>query len=117
MLIGAAAPARNGHSLVALLAGEPQGLGAMVDALGDAKLVPGIQGDLTLLAGGQVTSWRAGPRYTVGYLPAWLWPDWLLRDSPLWILALMVIAAGVLGLMLLRLLVWSAARRIGRRGG
>lgn len=114
-MIGAAAPAGNGRSLVALLAGEPQGLDAMVTALGDSRLVPDIQGDLTLLAGGHVTSWRTGPGYTVGFIPPWLWPDWLLRDNPLWILVLMVISAGLLGLALLRVLVWSAARRIGGR--
>ncbi len=115
VMIGAAAPSRHGHSVVAILAGEPQGLGAMVAALGDARLVPDIEGDLTLLAGGKVTSWRAGPSYTVGYLPPWLWPDWLLRDNPLWILGLIVVSAGMLGLALLRILVWSAARRIGWR--
>ncbi len=114
-MIGAAAPARNGRSLVALLAGEPQGLDAMVAALGDSRLVPDIQGDLTLLAGGHVTSWRTGPGYTVGFIPPWLWPDWLLRDDPLWILGLMVISAGLLGMALLRVRVWSAARRIGWR--
>ena len=117
-MLGAPAPARNGRSLVALLAGEPQGLDAMVAALGDPRQVSGIQGDLTLLGGGHVTSWRAGPSYTVGSIPPWLWPDWLLRDDPLWILGLMLVSAGLLGLALLRLLVWSAARRIGwRRGG
>ena len=115
VLIGAAAPTGHGRSLVALLAGEPQGLVAMVEAMGEAKLVPDIQGDLALLAGGRLTSWRGGGTYTVGSLPPWLWPDWLLRDDPFWILLLMVVAAGLLAFTLLRLLVWSAARRIGRQ--
>ena len=115
-MIGAAVPSGGGRSLVALLAAEPQGLDAMVETLGDARLLPDIQGDLTLLSGGRVTSWRSGPTYTVGYLPPWLWPDWLLRDDPLWVLGLMVASAGLLGLALLRVLVWTAARRIRRLG-
>ena len=51
-MIGAPSPFGHGRSLVAVLAGSPQGLGAMVEALSDQKLVPDIQGDLALLAGG-----------------------------------------------------------------
>jgi cellulose synthase (UDP-forming) len=114
-LIGAAAPYGHGRSVVALLAGEPQGLDAMVEALEDPVLVPDIQGDLALLSAGRMTSWRTGSSFTVGYLPPWLWPDWLLRDRPLWILVLMVGAAATLGLALLRILLRSAAARIARR--
>ncbi|CAH2599764.1 Cellulose synthase catalytic subunit [UDP-forming] / Cyclic di-GMP-binding domain [Rhodovastum atsumiense] len=117
VMLGAAAPAGGGRSLVALLAGEPQGVDAMVQALADPRMLAGIQGDLSLLSAGQVTSWRAGPGYTVGELPPWLWPDWLLRDSPAWLLGLTLAAAAVLSFVLLRVLLWSAARRLRRRAG
>jgi cellulose synthase (UDP-forming) len=114
-MIGAASPSGHGRSVLAVLAGEPQGLDAMVNALDDPVLVPDIQGDLALLSAGRMTSWRAGPTYAVGYLPPWLWPDWLLRDRPLWILLIMVMSAVLLGLALLRTLLARAATRIGRR--
>jgi cellulose synthase (UDP-forming) len=113
-LIGAQAPGNNRRSVVALLAGSPQGLGAMVDAMRDPKLVPNMQGDLALLGGGTMTSYRSGGTYTVGSLPFWLWPDWLLQDQPIAIIVVMVIAAMALGIVFYRVLIWRAGRRTAR---
>jgi cellulose synthase (UDP-forming) len=114
VLLGAASPYR-GRSVVALLAGAPQGLDAMVSAMRDDKLVPSIQGDLALLSGGNITSYRAGATYTVGYLPFWLWPEWMMQDQPVSIGLIMLAAAAVLGVCLYRLLRWKARRRVARR--
>jgi Bacterial cellulose synthase subunit len=113
-LIGSASPHGEGRSVVALVAGMPQGLVAMVDAYRDAKLVPQIQGDLALLSGGAITSYRAGGLYTVGYLPLWLWPEWLMQDQPISLIAILLVAAMILGICLYRLLRWSAGRRVAR---
>jgi cellulose synthase (UDP-forming) len=86
----------------------------MVKAQRDLKLIPGIQGDLTLLAAGRVTSYRAGETYTVGHLPFWLWPEWLLRDEPLWIIFLILVAAIIVGGVLYRILWRHAAMRMAR---
>jgi hypothetical protein len=111
VLIAAEAPGGNHRSVVALLAGSPQGLDAMIDALGDARMVPNIQGDLAVLAGGDMTSYRSGNTYNVGSLPFWLWPEWWLQDQPVTIIVTMVIAAAMMGLCLYRLLHRKAARR------
>ncbi len=113
-LIGAEAPGGNRRSVVAFLAGSPQGLDAMVDATRDPKLVPNMQGDLALLSGGTMTSYRSGPTYAVGSLPFWLWPEWLLQDQPIAIIVIMVLAATALGLVFYRVLVWQAGRRTAR---
>jgi hypothetical protein len=113
-LIGAEAPGNNRRSVVALLAGSPQGLDAMVDAMRDPKLVPNMQGDLALLGGGTMTSYRSGGTYTVGSLPFWLYPEWLLQDQPIAIIVVMVVAATALGIVFYRLLVWRASGRTAR---
>ncbi|MEA2738173.1 MAG: hypothetical protein QOH05_1480, partial [Acetobacteraceae bacterium] len=111
VLIGAEVPRGSRRSVVALLAGSPQGLDAMVDALGDAKLVPNIQGDLAVLAGHDMTSYRSGKTYNVGSLPFWLWPEWWLQDRPGAVIVTMVIAAALVGVSLYRLVHWKAVRR------
>ena len=62
--------------------------------------MPNIQGDLALLSGGKMASYRAGGTYTVGSLPLWLWPEWWLQDQPGAIIAIMIGAAAGLGLCL-----------------
>jgi cellulose synthase (UDP-forming) len=86
----------------------------MVDAMRDPKLVPSMQGDLALLVGGTMTSYRSGGTYSVGSLPFWLWPEWLLQDQPIAIIAIMVVAATALGIVFNRILVWRAGRRTAR---
>ena len=114
VLIGAQAPGGNNRSVVALLAGSPQGLDAMVEAMRDTKLVPNIQGDLALLAGGSMASYRAGGTYNVGSLPFWLWPEWWLQDRPGAIIVIMIIAAAGMGICLYRVLRWRAGKRTAR---
>jgi cellulose synthase (UDP-forming) len=114
-LIGGQAPAGHRRSVVALLAGSPQGLEAMVEAMRNARLAPAIQGDLALLAGGTVTSYRGGGTYTVGELPFWLWPEWWLQDQSAAIVVIMLVAAAIMGTCLYRVFRWQASRRVARR--
>ncbi len=114
-LIGAQSPTGYKRSVVALLGGSPQALEAMVEAMRNPKLVPDIQGDLTLLAGGTVTAYRAGGIYTVGELPFWLIPEWWLQDRPTAVVLIMLVAAGIMGTCLYRVLRWRAGRRVARR--
>ena len=114
-LIGAEAPAGRNRSVVALLGGSPQALVALVDAMRNPKLVPQIQGDLTLLSGGVATAYRAGGIYTVGSLPIWLLPEWWLEDRPGYVIIVMLVAAAVMGTCLYRVLRWRAGRRVARR--
>jgi cellulose synthase (UDP-forming) len=114
VLIGAQAPRGGNRSVVALLAGSPQGLDAMVEAMRDVKLVPNIQGDLALLSGGSMASYRSGGVYEVGHLPFWLWPEWWLEDRPGAIIVTMIIAAAATMISLYRLVRWRAGRRTAR---
>jgi cellulose synthase (UDP-forming) len=114
-MIGAQSPGDPRRSVVALLAGSPQGLEAMVNAMRNARLVPDIQGDLALLAAGTVTSYRSGGTYTVGELPFWLWPEWWLQDEPIAIVAVMLVAAAFMGMCLYRVFRWQGSRRVARR--
>ena len=92
MLLGMASPLHAGRSIVAFLGVTPLGLGNLVDSMRDTTLAPSIQGDFALLAGHRVTSYQAQPTYTVGSLPIWLWPEWMLRDRPLSMIAMLVVA-------------------------
>jgi hypothetical protein len=113
-LIGSASPHGRGRSVVALVAKEPQGLVRLVEALRDTKLIPQIQGDLAMLSGGTIASYRAGGTYTVGYLPVWLWPEWLMQDQPVSLIAVLLAAAAILAICLYRLLRWTSGRRVAR---
>ncbi len=111
VLAGAESPLHAGRSVVALLGGDGPALGAALDRLGDADQVKRVRGDLALLSGDQVTSYRVGPMFSVGKLPFWLWPSWYLHDQPF--AALGVLAGGcvLLGLALY----WSLRRRAAAR--
>jgi len=111
ILVGAESPLSGGRSVVAMLAGSPQTLEASVTALRDPDQAALIQGDLALMSGNQVTSYRIADPYTVGNLPFWLYPTWLLRDSPYGIVALMIGGCVLLGLALY----WAMRRRAGGR--
>ncbi len=116
MLLGMASPLRSGRSLVSFLAVTPQGLTGLVDSLRDTTLAPFIQGDFALLAGGRFTSYQVQPTYNVGSLPFWLWPEWLLRDRPLSMIAMLVLACGMLSVALYWGLRRAAAARVLRHG-
>ncbi len=111
MMVGAQSPLSSGRSVVAMLAGSPQSLESAVTLLRDTAQAPLIQGDLALLSGGQVTSYRVADAYTVGTLPFWLYPSWLLADSPYGIIAIMLGGCVLLGLALY----WAMRRRAGGR--
>jgi cellulose synthase (UDP-forming) len=63
-MIGAESPLHKQRSIVAVLAGAPQGLVSMAEALRDEHLVPHIQGDLALLNGNAISAYRVGGVYT-----------------------------------------------------
>ncbi len=75
-------------------------------SLRDSEQAPLIQGDLALLTRGRVVSYRVTTPYTVGHLPLWMWPGWMLRDQPLG-----VVVAALAGVFLLGLALYAAMRR------
>jgi cellulose synthase (UDP-forming) len=116
MLIGVQSPLKPGRSLVSFLAATPQGLAGLVDSLRDSTLTPAIQGDFALLAGGRFTSYQVQRSYTVGSLPVWLWPEWLLRDRPLSMIGMLVLACLMVSVALYASLRRAAAVRVLRHG-
>ncbi len=116
MLIGLQSPLKAGRSLVSFLAVTPQGLTALVDSLRDSRLTPSIQGDFALLAGGRFTSYQVQRSYDVGSLPVWLWPEWLLRDRPLSMIGMLVLACLMVSVALYASLRRAAAARVLRHG-
>jgi cellulose synthase (UDP-forming) len=116
MLLGMASPLRRGRSLVSFVAVTPLALTALVDSLRDPALAPAIQGDFALLSGGRFTSYQVQPTYTVGSLPFWLWPEWLLRDRPLSMIAMLVLACAMVSIALYWGLRRAAAARVLRHG-
>ena len=115
VLLGTQSPLDPARSVVALLAASPQALDQLVVALRDPALSPDVQGDMALFDGGHVTSYRVGAVYTVGSLPFWLWPEWLLRDRPLSMVGLMVLASLMVGTVLYLALRRRSANRLTKR--
>jgi cellulose synthase (UDP-forming) len=104
------------HTVVAMLAGTPQGLDNIMTAFTDPTLNPLIQGDFSLLSGGQVTSFRIQPTYTVGWIPFWMWPSYILRDQPFTIVIVMIVGCVLLTLVLHATLRRRAANRLKAMG-
>lgn len=97
-LVGGQSPLKSGRSVVALLGGGGESIGDLVTALRDPDQVPLVRGDLALFTGGRFTSYRVGQEYTTGSLPFWIYPSWVLRNSPLTIVVVMIVGSALLGL-------------------
>jgi cellulose synthase (UDP-forming) len=103
-------------TVVALLAGTPQGLGGIISAFRDPVVNPLIQGDFSVVSGGQVSSFRIGDTYTVGWIPFWIWPSYLLRDQPFTIVLVMISGCIILTFALHLTLRRRAQTRLRARG-
>ncbi len=102
MLVGGESPITAGRSVVALLGADADSLAQAMRTLSDPAQAPLVQGDLALLSGGQVSSYRVGARYGVGHLPFWMWPSWALGDQPVGLAAWLLGGAALFGLVLFR---------------
>ena len=101
-LVGTESPLRSGRSVVAMLAAAPAALDAALGTMRDSRQAPQIQGDLAILSAGHATSYRVGDTYTVGHLAPWVWPSWVLRNSPVGMLAVTIAGCVLLGLVFFR---------------
>jgi cellulose synthase (UDP-forming) len=111
VLMGAQSPLTSGRTEIVLLAASSQGLGNLVQALDDPNQQTLIHGDLAVLAGGTVSSYRIGPQYWIGWIPPWLWPTWFLRGRPDLMLLLLIGAC----LLTAVGIYWPLRRRSARR--
>jgi cellulose synthase (UDP-forming) len=91
VIVGSESPLSSGHSVVAILASRPEVLEGVVSNLRDTDQSALIQGDLAILSGERTTSYRVADLYTVGRLPLWLYPSYVLRDQPFGVVLLMLL--------------------------
>ncbi|SFF53094.1 cellulose synthase subunit [Fontimonas thermophila] len=112
-LLGFESPLARGRSVVAFSANDAEGLRALVDVLEDPGRVGRIRGDLAIVRGGEIASYRGEPTYYVGTLSIWrkLW--FHLAQHPLLLLLLSVAAGVSLALVLYAYLRRVAERRLG----
>ncbi|MCK8784319.1 UDP-forming cellulose synthase catalytic subunit [Roseomonas sp. NAR14] len=110
-LIGFESPLRSGRSVLALTGATPQAVEQMLAVLRDPNQLSRIQGDLAILSGGQVSSFRVGGTYAVGSLPFWLWPQYWLGGRPELLLASAMLAAMLISIPIY----WAMRRRAARR--
>jgi cellulose synthase (UDP-forming) len=115
-LTGGESPWTHGKSVVALLAGTPQGLDNVISSFRDPTLNPLIQGDFSIVSAKQISSYRIARTYSVGWLPFWLLPSWWLRGSPGTIVVVMIIGCVILTIALHAALSSRARGRLGSKG-
>ena len=109
-VVGLQSPLRPGRSVVGLTASDAQSMGLISQGLSDPGKVSLLHGDLGLIRGEAMESFRINPVYYVGDLPWWKRMWFHLHSHPVW-LALLGIAAG----LVLTLLVYGALRSLARR--
>lgn len=109
-ITGLQSPLSSGRSVVALTATDPGAMRLISQSLNDGAKVEQVHGDLSLMRGDTIESFRVNPVYYVGDLP-WYKRLWFhLHSHPL-LLALLGIAAG----LILTLLVYGALRSLAKQ--
>ena len=110
-LVGFESPYTSHRSVVALIAGSGDTLETAIATVRDSEQAAFVQGDLAILTTGKVSSYRVGDIYTVGHLPPWLYPGYVLRDQAYAVVVLMLIGSGLFGTALY----WMMRRRVHSR--
>ncbi|WPB84609.1 UDP-forming cellulose synthase catalytic subunit [Sediminicoccus rosea] len=114
-MMGGESPLQSGRSVVAITGVTPAAITQMVAALADPTLAPRIQGDLAVLTGGRMESFRTMGSYSVGSLPWWMLPQIWLGERPERMLLLMLGAAALVGVSLFWILRRRALSRLRAR--
>ena len=115
VMVSGQSPLDRSRTVLAVLGGSAKAIDDLVTTLRDSDQAPLIQGDMALFTGGRFTSYRVGPEYTIGSLPFWLYPAWLLREQPLGIVGVMVIGSALVAVFYFYTLRRRAALRANRR--
>ncbi|WP_395372055.1 UDP-forming cellulose synthase catalytic subunit [Komagataeibacter diospyri] len=109
-LVAARSPYSRHGSVVAVLGTTPDTLSAMVQDMRDPARIGRFAGDMVVRHGARLDNYRTVGAYTVGYMPAWMWPDWYLGGHPLLLYAL-GIGASVAGTSCAMVLLRGRSRR------
>ncbi len=114
-MLGGESPLQSGRSIVAITGVTPAAISQVVAALRDPDLAPRIQGDMAVLAGGRMASFRTAPAYSVGELPWWLHPQLWLAERPERMLLLMFSVGALVGVPFFWILRRRAISRLRAR--
>ncbi len=114
-LVSFESPLAADRTVVMLLASEPRGVLRLSNAIRSRDLQPRVQGDLVVLKGNQLSSFRVGAEYAREDLPFWTRVRWFFADKPLLLLVLLGIGVLAIALALFFLLRKLASLRIGSR--
>ena len=109
-ILGFESPLQSGRSVVVLNATDAETLPRTAAALIDVSKVRDVHGDLVLLRGEALQSYRVGETYYVGHLSWWRWIWFQLHSHPV----LLVLLGLLLGVFL-ALVVFGAMRRMAAR--
>lgn len=99
-LIGFESPLHRGSSVISLGATDAEAMADVFAAMDDSGKVGRIQGDVTLISGDRVDSFRIGKTYELGHLPFWTRLWLIFSDQPV-VLAVAAILIGLLVAMLM----------------
>ena len=113
-IIGFESPLSPSRSVVALTSSTPTALTSALDALNDGGKVQYIRGDLALIRGESVESFRVNNVYYVGDLPWWRWIWFHLHHHPLFLTAIGVAIGLFVALLAFGALRNLASKRLGQ---
>ncbi|MCF4166138.1 UDP-forming cellulose synthase catalytic subunit [Zavarzinia compransoris] len=113
-LVGERIGGADDRSLVMVVASKSERLPILVRSLNDPDVNAAVQGDLAVLDGNAMRSFRVGDTYTVGSLGFYGELRWYFRNRPLVLIAFAVGAMVLIGIVvytLLRLITKARLRR------
>jgi cellulose synthase operon protein B len=116
-IVGFESPLSPSRSVVAITANTPEALNLAITALNDTGKVPYIRGDLSLMRGDLVESYRVNGSYFVGELPWWRWLWFHLHRHALLLTVLGIVIGLFAAALAFRVLSGMAARRLGHHKG
>jgi hypothetical protein len=115
-MLGFQSPLAKGRSVVAINATDASVLASVTSALSDPARSQLVRGDLAVLRGEAVESFRVGEEYQVGELSWWRWTWYRLHNHPIILGLLCVVGGLVLALLLFSLMRGVASRRLQAKG-
>jgi len=114
-LVSFQSPLAQDRTVVAMLTGDAENSGDVVDALTQRELANRIEGDYVSIVGNSVTAREVAGEYEIGNLPFPVWAQWYVSDKPIGMIILVVCAGLLLGFPLFTWLRSSANRKSAGR--
>src|SRR5690606_24734166 len=112
-ILGFESPLSNGRSVVALTATSADLLSGALNAIEDPGKARSVRGDLALISGAEVQSFRTSDDpYYVGRLPWWRWIWFYFTSHPILVALIGIVVAILVSLLAFRALRQLAARRL-----